>query len=146
MKRVALALALALTAPTLQGCTEAQFANVLSTFERYIGYVSSFVQGAQVVWSIISPLLASNVQVSANSQFARALQGVTDAEAAMQDADAAARAANNPNPDFTVVIAQCQAAVKQVMAVFALYQTPASGVGLTFTSLERQAAYIEAWR
>lgn len=142
-----LASCLGTTPVILSGCTAAQAANVISTIEGYLQYVSTFVSVAQGIWAVISPLLGASVAPSANAQFAKAITDVNDASVAMQDALAAARAANNPSPDLTVLVAQCTAAVDEVAAAIAQYTAPASGrATVDLTEVQHMQSAIHGWR
>jgi hypothetical protein len=130
-------------AASVPGCTPAQAANVIDTIDSYLRYVSTFVQGAQVVWSVIAPLLGTS-QAAATAEFNRALASLTDAQVATEDALAAARAANQATPDLSAFLTSIQAAVAQVMDVVQKYSKPA-GVGASVSTLAHQATVIASW-
>ena len=59
-----------------------------------------------------------------------------------------ARAANTPNPNFATLIANCQAAVDQVVSIIALYSTPAtpaSKAGANLSTLQHMQTTIRGW-
>jgi hypothetical protein len=132
----------------LTACTAAQAANIISTLESYLQYVSTFVSIAQGIWAVISPLLGSNVAPAANAQFNKAITDVQDASVAMEDALAAARVANNPNPNLSALVANCTSAVDEVAAAIAQYGAPSastSKVGDQITTLEHMRVAIHGW-
>jgi hypothetical protein len=129
------------------GCTPAQAANVISTIESYLQYVSTFVSVAEGIWQVLSPLLGTNAP-AANVQFNTAVQALNDATVAMEDGLAAAQAANTPAPDFATLITNCQAAVNQIVNIIALYSKPAptSATGADLTTLSHMQSVIRGWK
>jgi hypothetical protein len=132
-------------------CTPAQAANVISTIEGYLQYVTTFIQVAQGIWAVISPLLGPDAAPAANEKFNTAVQALNDASVGMEDALAAARIANNPNPNLSALIAQCTAAADQVVAVIALYSAPAPAAAAatsargSLSTLQHMQAAIHGW-
>jgi hypothetical protein len=131
--------------------------NPQQALSQLLQYVTTFLQTAQAVWAVVSPLLGADVAPAANAQFAKALNDVSDAEATAQDALAAAAQLGQANPDLSVVTANLQAAVGEVVAAVTQYTSPADGgvsaflrgtrVGLvTPPDLIQQAAIIKAWK
>jgi hypothetical protein len=133
---------------TVTSCTPAQAANVISTIEGYLQYVTTFIQVAEGVWSVISPLLGASVAPTANAQFAKAINDVTDACAALEDALAAAQAANNPSPNLSALVANCVSAVNEVVAAISQYNTPATPStksGASLSTLQHMQSVIGSW-
>lgn len=148
MKRLLAALTLCTFIGSTQvACTKAQVTSVVTTVSSLLQYVTTFIQGAQIAWPIIASLLGTSQQAGATALFDKALQAVTDGEAAVQDAVNAAKAANETSPDLTAVIAQVQASVAQVISIISSYETntPAGSVGASVTSLQHQATVIAHW-
>jgi hypothetical protein len=130
--------------------------NPQAAVAQIIQYVEDFLTGAQALWAVISPLLGASVAPQANLQFNNAVAAVTDASAALQDAVAAAAAAQQSTPNFSALIANVQAAVQQVVAIVAIYTVnpdagtssaaKASPPAQQLAEFNREAAVIAGWR
>ena len=134
-------------APLDTGCTQAQAANILQTIQQDEQYVTDFIQGAEAVWAVISPLLGAQVAPAANAAFAAAIQTATNAQLAGENLVAAAQAANQPLPSITLILADVQAAIPPIVSIIAQYTSaPSSHAGVSLTALQKQAAVIVALR
>jgi hypothetical protein len=128
-------------------CTPAQAANVISTIEGYLTYAGTFIQVAEGIWAVLSPLLSASVAPAANVQFQKAITDLQDAQVAMEDGLQAAQIANSPNPNFATLIANCQSAVDEVVAAIAQYQTAptTTKLGDSLSTLQHMQIQIHRW-
>lgn len=132
---------------TITGCA-VPLASIIAIASNYLTYVNTFVQVAQGIWSVISPLLGNTVAPAANVQFNKAVNDVNAACAALSEAIAAAQIANNPNPNLQALINDCVTAVDEVAAAIAQYQTTPSAsanVGANITTLQHMVTVIHRW-
>lgn len=121
----------------------------LATISQFLSYVTTFIQGANALWAIISPLLTVDIRAKADLEFARAIQATTDAQAAGEELVAAAVNGTGPAPDVGAIIAAVQTAAAQIYAVISLYSKPVSvapRVSTVMAGVEHQYRVIAAWR
>jgi hypothetical protein len=147
--RSAVSMTVALYLFAFTGACGPQLQSWLAVIGQFFTYVSTFVQGANALWSIISPLLAVDVRAKADAEFARAIQATTDAQAAGEELVAAAVNGTGPTPNVAAIIASIQTAAAQIYAVIQLYSQPVSGaprVGVALTGIAHQAKMIAAWK
>ena len=145
MRLFFLALALG-TVPTFVGGCGASLASIIAVAENYLQYVTTFVQIAEGIWNVISPLLGANAP-AANAQFAKAIVDVNNACAALSEAISVAQIANNPNPNLQALINDCVTAVDEVAAAIAQYQTVGTAkAGVDLTQISHMQAVIHRWR
>jgi hypothetical protein len=126
-----------------------QLAGWLANISQFLSYVTTFIQGAQALWAIVSPLLAIDVRGKADAEFARAIQATTDAQAAGEELVAAAVNGTGPTPNIAAIIASVQTAAAQIYAVIQLYSRPVSGaprIGVAVASTEHQYRVLAAWK
>jgi leucyl aminopeptidase (aminopeptidase T) len=122
------ALALMASIPVLGAtvsCNSAWWKNFES---NPVAEVQSFEQGVQVVlndaqlaWTIVQPYLPPATAAAINLQFNNAVFAVNHALVALNDAVQAAVAAQNPNPDFSAMMASVTDAIAQVIAIIDQY-------------------------
>lgn len=104
-------------------CLPPSVAPTLQSIQGWLGYVTTFVQGAQALWAVILPLLGAKGPQD-NEVFQSAIRDVTNGQAAIDEALQAAEAAAQPTPDLSTMIASIQAAVARVVALIDAFETP----------------------
>lgn len=132
MKKNYFALALFALMTVLPGCATLQ--NWWDQFKSNpVEYVQSFEQGVQVAVSdatiafqIVVQYLPASTAVQAQADFNKAVISVNHALSALSDAVQAAMEAQQPNPDFTALIAAVTDAVQQVIAIVNQYSSSPS--------------------
>ena len=80
------------------------------------------ISDATIAFQAIKPFLPADAQVKAQGEFDNAVLAVNRAEQALDDAVQAAAAAQQPNPDFSKLVAAVVDAVKQVIAIVDQYK------------------------
>ncbi len=131
MKKIPLVLMLVLSvfAGSVTGCAAAaawwqQFqSNPVAQVQAFEQTVQVALSSAQVAFSVILPLLPSAAQATAQADFNNAVISVNHALQALNDAVQAAVIAQTPSPDFTAVITNVEAAMKQVIDIVEQYVT-----------------------
>jgi hypothetical protein len=147
--RSAMSMTVSLCLFAFTGACGPQLQSWLAIISQFFTYVGTFIQAAQALWSIISPLLAVDVRAKADAEFARAIQATTDAQAAGEELVAAAVNGTGPTPNIAAIIASIQTAAAQIYAVIQLYSQPVSGaprVGVALAGVAHQAKIIAAWK
>ncbi len=150
MMRTAFAVSLVCSALTLvTGCGTTWWANFqkdpVSQVTSFVQTVETFISSANVVWSILAPLLGTNLP-AATAAFNDVMVTLHNALGALQDAVHAAVVAQTSNPDFTKFFADVQDAVQRVMAVIAQYRGSSAHIGGAHDMLVHQADAIATWR
>jgi hypothetical protein len=92
------------------------------------------VADAEVVWPIVYAAIPAANQAAAQNAYNEGLFTANHAILALNDAIAAAIAANTPNPNFTVVISQLSAAVGSIVQIVQNFMTTPSVVAHTKTA------------
>jgi len=135
------------------GCTAPQWANFVTIATSFEAYVSLFIQGAEMAWAVLLPLLGANIANiagTADRAFRDAMVALTNAVAVMADAVQAARLAQLPTLDLTAMIADIKDAVAKVMQVIAQFQPAKATMSVALSthldSLDARARSIAAWR
>ena len=129
MRKTILAAALAVAVPVLGGATVACNSTWWQNFQNDpVQQVQSFEQGVQVVlndaqvaWTIVQPFLPAASAAQITQQYNNAVYAVNGALQVLNDAVAAAIAAQQPNPDFTALMTAVTNAVSTVIAIVAQY-------------------------
>ena len=122
---VTIALAVVLTAATLIGCTPPVVpTNAIQAAQEAAQTAVVVVADAEVVWPIVYAAIPAANQAAAQAAYNEGLFAANHAILALNDAIAAAVAANTPNPDFTAVIEQLSAAVGQIVSIVQSFMTP----------------------
>jgi hypothetical protein len=91
--------------------------SVIATAQGVAQTAATVVADAQAVWPIVYAAIPASAQPAAQSAFNSGLLTANHAILALDDAIAAAVAANTPNPDFTAVFSQVAAAVGQIVSI-----------------------------
>ena len=126
---VTISLAVILTAvlppATLAGCTPPVVpTNAIQAAQEAAQTAVVVVADAEVVWPIVYAAIPAASQAAAQAAYNEGLFAANHAILALNDAIAAAVAANTPNPDFTAVIEQLSAAVGQIVSIVQSFMTP----------------------
>ena len=122
---VAAALTVVLPATTLTGCNQPIVpTNAIQAAEEVAQTAATVVADAEVVWPIVYAAIPSANQAAAQNAYNEGLFTVNHTILALNDAIAAAIAANTPNPNFTAVIAQLSQAVASIVAIVQQFMTP----------------------
>jgi len=103
--------------------------NPAQYIDSYITQVNAYVTTAEAVFAAIIVLLPADQQAAAEQAFAKAVAGVQHAIQALKDAEAAAAAAQQSNPDFTALINAVVDAITQVQAIIDEFKTGSPRLG-----------------
>ena len=123
---LAAALTVVLSATTLAGCNQPIVpTNAIQAAEEVAQTAATVVADAQVVWPIVYATIPAANQAAAQNAYNEGLFTVNHAILALNDAIAAAIAANTPNPNFTAVFSQVAAAIGQVVSIVEQFMTGA---------------------
>ena len=100
------------------GCNEPIVpTNAITAAETASATAAAVVADAEVVWPVIYASIPAASQAAAQSAYNEGLFTANHAILALNDAIAAAVAANTPNPNFTTVIGQLSDAVGSIVAI-----------------------------
>ncbi len=123
---IAVCATLALPAVTLTGCpAPGTVTNAIATAQEVAQTATAVVADAQAVWPVIYAAIPAASQAAAQTAFNAGLFTANHAILTLDDAIAAATAANTPNPDFTAVFSQVAAAIGQVVSIVQQFMSPA---------------------
>ena len=123
---VAAALTVLPPAATLTGCNQPIVpTNAIQAAEEVAQTAATVVADAEVVWPIVYATIPAVNQAAAQNAYNEGLFTVNHTILALNDAIAAAIAANTPNPNFTAVIAQLSQAVASIVAIVQQFMTSA---------------------
>jgi hypothetical protein len=131
MRKIILALAIGAAVPVMGGATLSCSSTWWSNFQSNpIAQVQAFEQGVQVVlndaqvaWVFVQPFLPADKAAVITQQYENAVFAVNHALQVLNDAVNAAIAAQQPNPDFSALMAAVTDAVGAVLAVIQQYMT-----------------------
>jgi hypothetical protein len=114
---------------TTTSCSAAQkwFDNPVDKVQVFEQAADVAVDGAKLAFAAILPNIPADKQAQAITQFNNALAAVTHAEQALLDAANAAAEAQQPKPDFSVVMKDVTDAVNQVLAIVDQYKSSGKG-------------------
>jgi hypothetical protein len=113
---------------SLQACTPPVVpVSVIAGAQVAVQTATTLVSDAQTAWPVIKLLLPTGDQAAAQDAFDKAVFATNHAILATNDAIGAAIAANNPNPDLSVLLSALGDAVAQVVAVVQEFQGKAPG-------------------
>jgi hypothetical protein len=111
------------------GCNPQWWQNVINDPSAT---VTAFEQGVQVAlndaaiaWAVVQPFLPPANLAAITQQYENAVFAVNHALVALNDAVTAAIAAQQPNPDFSALMAAVSDAVAQVLAIIQQYSSNA---------------------
>jgi hypothetical protein len=96
-------------------------ANPAAAVQQFETAAQVAIDGAQIAWATIMPLLPPATAQAINSQFLKAISSVNHALQVLNDAVVAAEAAKQSNPDFTALMQAVSDAVGQVIAIIQTY-------------------------
>jgi hypothetical protein len=99
--------------------------NAIASAEAASQTAAAVVADAQVVWPIIYAAIPAANQAAAQTAYSEGLFTANHAILALNDAIAAAIAANTPSPNFTAVIGQLSDAVAQIVSIVQSFMTTA---------------------
>ena len=118
------ALPVAIGAATVDCTTPAIPTSAIGVAQGVAQTAATVVADAQAVWPLVYAAIPADKQAAAQKAFNEAVFTANHAILALDDAIAAAIAANTPNPDFTAIFGQLSDAVGQVVAIVGQFTSP----------------------
>lgn len=91
--------------------------------DAFITYVTTFIQTAEAVFNAAITLVPADQQAAVEQDFATGVAAVQHAVQALKDAENAAIAAEQPNPDFTALVNSVVDAITQVENIINEFKT-----------------------
>jgi hypothetical protein len=97
--------------------------NPAAAVQQFEAAAQVAIDGAQIAWATLKPLLPPATAQAIDGQFLKAVSSVNHALQVLNDAVAAAEAAKQANPDFMTLMQAVSDAVGQVIAIVQTYVT-----------------------
>jgi len=125
-------LALVLGTGSVAGCSAASNwwqnfqANPVAQVQTFESTVQIGLNSAQAAWTFLQPYLPAAQAAQINQTFLNVVATVNHSLTLLNDAVAAAIAAETPNPNFGALMQAVSDAFNQVLAIIAQYTTPAA--------------------